>query len=229
MRNFVIIGFLSLFFSFHLLAGQDSYQVKTENYELRIEKVSPLISLRVQNDSDNSLVMTAKADKIISYLHEGEITFEAGFNLSYKISVESSIAIDDIKAEVLHHFLKATNLELISRQYEQNNLSLSYHSDLEMKETEMESDNSSSKRLILQLDRRLIMRGLSLESCVKTLNESICTSVFEVGDTNVDTLPKLHLLKRKLTDNPISYLESKGFEIEEVTRVIDASGIIDSE
>jgi hypothetical protein len=228
MKKLILISLLSLPTSFYLLAG-DTYTVRTETFVLEVTKVEDIVPYKIHSASDKSLKLTAKTSEVIDYLYPVQIDSEIDSDQMYRIVVESNKDIDDIRKEVLYHFLNAVGLKVEYMQYEQINYSLSYASGVNERKSKLLASDNASVRLSIFFNRRVVLRGYSLESSVEKLNEAIDCDIFEAAESDLAALPRIIFLKRKLRNDPVEYLKSKGFGVEAVNRVVETPVLVYAE
>ncbi len=225
MKKLILLSLFSLLFSFHLLAD-DTYKVRTEVFELELTKVKEIVPYNILTNSDKSLKITAKTSEIIDYLFSEEVESELNFDQMYKLTVESDKDIEEIKKDILYYFLKGAGLKFDFRSHTQTNYILSYFSGLDSCEARLSESDNATSQLNIQFKKRILLKGLSLESSVKCLNEALDTNIFEVGESDLVALPKMYYVKRKLQKETVEYLKSKGFEVEEIERVIETPVLV---
>lgn len=228
MKKLILISLLSLLISVHLYAG-DPYKVRTEVFELEVTKVIDIVPYEIVASNDKSLKITAKTSEIIDYLYPQEIESELDFDQMYKIEVNSDKNIDDIKQDILYHFLKAVGLNISYKLHEQTKYILSYTTDLKACEAQLSESKNSSTKLNIQFKKRVLLKGLSLQASVESLNNALKSDIFEAGESDLVALPKMYFLKSKLENDPVEYLKAKGFEVEEVIREIEIPVLVYSE
>ncbi len=225
MKKLIAICLISLPSIFQLSAG-DSYIVETEDFKLEITKLGEIVPYKLTKSTDSAFVIIAKTSEIIKYLNEEVIDLELTSDNIYSLRVEGNKELDEIKTDILHHFLQVAEIEIIYHQKEQTHYILSYLTD---QEATKGAKDSKSVQLNLDFKKGIILKGLSLEKSVESLNQAMETTIFEVGKSNLNALPKIHFVKRKLESEPVAYLKSKGFEVDVIRKVVDIPVLVASE
>jgi len=217
----MILSIVSFLFCFASYGNEVSLYVKNDVYELQISKMESFSLSSVRVKDKYSLQMVSDAEEIIKYLYKDD-KIESDVNLEdvYKILLKSSVEIDQIKDEVLTHFLKLTDMQIRFVETDQQKYKLSYLPEMDSRESHLISSENSSVQLHLDFKRRLITRGSDLNELCDHLNSSLNMELLEAGDSGVKKLPRMHFRKRKFQEDPIEYLKSKGFELEELNRKV---------
>lgn len=201
---------------FTAVANETLLYLKNDTYELEISEMDGIVSYEKVVSDKYSLEMVANSEAIIKrFLQNENVVSDLNQDKDYKISLTSNAEIRHIREEVLNHFLKVSKLQVETSEAKEERLELSYLSDKEPKDGEIYPSNNTVS-LNIQLEKRIILSGYSLENVVDNLNEGLEQELFVAGKSNIEELPRIHFLKRKLTSKPQKYLRSKGFEIKEV-------------
>ena len=219
MKNFIVFCLLS-FSVCSVSFSSDVYTVRTESFKLVVSEAKDALAVKIYNVTDTSLNLIGTAEDIINYLYSDRMDMQIKNSQIYRLEVESQIAINQSKTEILQYFCRAVGLDIEYESIEQTNYVLSYITEDDRCEAQLlESDNSS---VVLDIDfkKRLFLRGLSLEETVESLNESLEVTVFEAGESNLAALPKMYFNKGKIKDDPVAYLQLKGFTTVEAVRII---------
>jgi hypothetical protein len=211
------------------MANKTLLYLKNETYELEISEVENIIAYETLVSDQYSLKMVASPQEIIKlFLNRENIKSEINQENIYKIHLTSEKEIELIKEEILEHFLNASNLQIETSKVQEMRYELSYFTDLEPKEAEVYASENPSTILNIDLKKRVILLGYSLEDAVGKLNNALDEEVFTAGHSNLSKLPRIHFVKRKLTAKPTKYLKSKGFKIQEVEVLATQYKIVDN-
>lgn len=225
-----VLTFISLILIVsNAMANETLLYLKNDTYELEISEVESIINCETLLSDQYSLKMVASPKEIIKlFLNKENIKSEIKQENIYKIHLTSEKEIKLIQEEILEHFLNASNLQIETFKVKEMRYELSYFTDLEPKEAEIYASNNSSAILNIDLKKRVILSGYSLEDVVDKLNDALDEEVFTAGKSNLAKLPRIHFVKRKLNSKPINYLKSKGFVIQEVEVLSTQYKIVDN-
>lgn len=220
MKKLICLGLYVVLFTFNALAITNQENPE-KTYSISIIKKNQLFVIGSIVKDSKSLRMSATAAEIIYELMDKE-EYEHDVDLSgyYLLEVYSEIPLKDIREQILEDFLGELGLKLTHRQIEVDALRVSWREGVDECDESTKSKNSEAK-IHISLTNRNYISGHSLEKFCDAMNSKLETTLLIPGEMDIYSLPGLWINKRKITKSPASYLQKKGFEVEETIAIIE--------